>query len=271
MASNTRGRGRGRGAVQLRQPNDSLEAELTRPGIPNQEEKPLPPSMSSLLKAAMGDLLLGENKAAQAAEKFNSAVATVEDVDCLAELMITACEEDLERARPLAVLCNGLTNCWKQRESTNPTFKNFRGRLLKKFGQHYENRKKIPSFSAFIGFASFLAYLYNKLKINDAPPSFLAAPVSQCLQDLLVEIDGADCFQELFEEIGPQIDKSSPEVMDELCSFCREQLLVAQCPPWKRCVLLQLLELRASNWKLPEGARRQYYSLSDKLRSLSVS
>eukprot|EP00117_Sycon_ciliatum_P013973 scpid95488/ scgid14430/ len=259
------GKGRGRGVVQLRQPNDApCEGELRKPSRDRPpEEKPLPPSLKSLVQSAVGEVLLNEKKAEQVASKFNETVTSMEDVQHLADRILELC--DSERARALAILCSGFAQNWQSQAlvAANPKMAQFRSQLLKAFGIRYEQRTqmKTESLAGFLGFISFLGYLYCKLRISDAPPSFLAEPVAQCLRESLSTKTEVECFLELVEEVGPIMSKHSKSVMDKLCSFCREQLLRDPCPPFKRFALLLVIEQHASQWKMDDEVRSQLDSL----------
>ena len=61
------------------------------------------------------------------------------------------------------------------------------------------------------------------------------------------------------KELGSILDGIKPQQMDTLISFLKEKLLGPSASHFARLLLLEVIELRASGWKLTD-TQRQYYS-----------
>ena len=59
-------------------------------------------------------------------------------------------------------------------------------------------------------------------------------------------------------EVGPDLDLTAPQKIEEVISNCRDIIIDNDTDPDVRHMLMEVVELRASDWTLPEHVTQFY-------------
>lgn len=92
----------------------------------------------------------------------------------------------------------------------------------------------------------------------------LAAMLCECCKvmlDMMTQDDAAEleCLHFALKTAGKGAERAAPLRVSELAKCMRDRFLAEECPPEARMALLELLELRASGWKM-EAPQERYYT-----------
>ncbi|XP_065052918.1 MIF4G domain-containing protein-like [Rhopilema esculentum] len=144
--------------------------------------------------------------------------------------------------------------------------------LLLRLQKQYTGRDGLTD-AAFQGYASFLCELFSQLRVQGHYLLALVAPVYAVLTDFLKQRDKSQdnllTFHMLMCKHGLLLEKVAKDKMAELINIIRGTLLTETAKTansrLKICVLLEIVELYASNWVLSDDVK-QYYS--DKLADI---
>lgn len=141
----------------------------------------------------------------------------------------------------------------------------FRSPLLKQLQEDFTSRATWQDSdpARWLAFSCYLCVLFRYLKIGDNYINALAEPVFTCLDSLLTDKDASDeemtCGCNQLKELGLILDDLKASQMDTLINTLKEKLLGPQASHFSRLLLLEVIELRASGWKLND-TQRAYYS-----------
>lgn len=70
-----------------------------------------------------------------------------------------------------------------------------------------------------------------------------------------------DCLVLQLHRIGEQLEKMNSQRMDELFSLLRDGFLLHEgLSSLSQLLLLEIIEFRATDWKMTEAAQKYYYS-----------
>lgn len=78
---------------------------------------------------------------------------------------------------------------------------------------------------------------------------------------LLLSCLKVDCLVLQLHRIGEQLEKMNSQRMDELFSLLRDGFLLQEgLSSLSQLLLLEIIEFRATGWKMTEAAQKYYYS-----------
>ncbi|KAG8129063.1 putative MIF4G domain containing protein [Naja naja] len=107
---------------------------------------------------------------------------------------------------------------------------------------------------------------YAITQVNNMPMMALVNPVYDCLfrlaqPDSLQKEEEVDCLVLQLHRIGEQLEKMNSQRMDELFSLLRDGFLLQEgLSSLSQLLLLEIIEFRATDWKMTEAAQKYYYS-----------
>ncbi|XP_051792267.1 MIF4G domain-containing protein A isoform X2 [Erpetoichthys calabaricus] len=107
---------------------------------------------------------------------------------------------------------------------------------------------------------------YTIVQVNNMPMMALVSPVYDCLfrlsqPDSLHNEEEVDCLVMQLHRIGDQLEKMNVQRMDELFFLLRDGFFLHnELSSLARLLLLEILEFRASGWRLSDSAQKYYYS-----------
>uniref|UniRef100_A0A2D4ENF8 MIF4G domain-containing protein n=1 Tax=Micrurus corallinus TaxID=54390 RepID=A0A2D4ENF8_MICCO len=144
----------------------------------------------------------------------------------------------------------------------------FRRCLLNRLQQEYKGRDELRAHSlqAWICYVTFICNIFDYLRVNNMPMMALVNPVYDCFfrlaqPDSLQKEEEVDCLVLQLHRIGEQLEKMNSQRMDELFSLLRDGFLLQEgVSSLSQLLLLEIIEFRATDWKMTEAAQKYYYS-----------
>lgn len=229
-------------------------------------KQPTPPKKEQR-KKAMSEREVADAAASLRALKIGSTSTEIEQWiaggfagDDLAEnIGSTLCQHAIEGGggRPVAKLCGAL------RDSPSASALN-RGLLLS-ISQYFECRDRLRAdhFRMWISFLAFLADLYAN--IGGGKDGELVNFVFQVFDYLLrppiletLKIEELESLISALLSVGYDLERECPDQLSLLKDLIRDAFIDVS-EPWARKMILLLLELGASGWKLPAEANEYYF------------
>ncbi|TUJ41097.1 Cilia- and flagella-associated protein 52 [Bagarius yarrelli] len=179
------------------------------------------------------------------------------DLVKLCDLIIAQALKNSSLCRDAGHVCCAVVQVEARQSSTSVFRRNMLTRLQQEFTRREETRQR--SVQEWVCVVSLLCNVFDSLKVNDSPMAALVDPVYDCLFRL-AQPDALINEEEL-HRVGEQLEKLNPERMDELFFLLRDGFLLHDdLGSMSRLLLLELLEFRASGWKMSRNAQRYYYS-----------
>lgn len=235
------GRGRGRGSspkVTPRAPTTLADVISEIQEMRSYGDQPLP---SSLLHKCVS---------------FTSGSGTEEQ---LAQAIFDAVYDNRDRAEPMAILSSQLSS-----SENNGIGISFRSVILGRFQSQYKQRKELrqQSIEVWLSMVSFLSFYFKHMKCGGEPLKVLAVPLATCFSEILslddVDDNEIDCACELIRGIGLDLSRLAPEKDIEVAKLLRERMLATHTSKRAQCMLMEIIELRATGWREKEDAKRFY-------------
>ncbi|KAK6059184.1 hypothetical protein COOONC_03187 [Cooperia oncophora] len=262
------GSGSGRGSVNMSQGRDNVahtafEKRTKQPTPPKKEPKKKVMTEREVMDVAAG---LRALKIGAVTKEIEDWIACGFADDNLAESIGSAlCQHAIEGGggRAVAKLCGAL------RDSSS-AFALYRGLLLS-VSQYFECRDRLRAdhFRMWISFLAFVADLYANIGggkdgelVNFVFQVFdylLRAPILETLK-----IEERSCMLQLESlisallSVGYDLERECPDQLSLLKDLIRDAFIDVS-EPWARKMILLLLELGASGWKLPAEANEYYF------------
>ncbi|XP_078609769.1 MIF4G domain-containing protein A-like [Branchiostoma floridae x Branchiostoma japonicum] len=185
-------------------------------------------------------------------------------------LMWRAMEEP-DYARTGAELCHAIIQVEVEKEQYDcvPT-RVFQSHLRLKLLEQEMEAETLheQSVSAWVGFVRFLCLCYHIIRVKGSPLMTMVDSVFNCLS--LLALPGplknemqVDCLYNLLVQMGPSLDQTIQDKMEDLFAILRDRFLSFKTPPLARHRLLQLIELRSGGWEMEPGIQ-DYYSRAGK-------
>lgn len=265
MASSTaRGRGIGRGR------GFGFPKAQTKPGESPVEQKNLPfENMAEEFNLSKVLSDLKDTNIEETVAKLLKYISSSDSSSKIKEVVNLLCQRSLKDSEfaPLAAKASSKL-C-----SADSLGIAFRGCLLKSTQENYKNREIVrkKSIREWIGLSALLCELFNHLRTGEAPLKPLAGAVYQTLAELLMteggtarsededlEEDEIDCFYQHFKTVGKLLEVVDAGKMDDLVGKIRDTILAVGTSAKTRCLLVELLELRAHDWTLSSAVEIYY-------------
>ncbi|XP_078692300.1 MIF4G domain-containing protein-like [Branchiostoma floridae x Branchiostoma belcheri] len=179
--------------------------------------------------------------------------------------------EEPDWARTGAELCHAIIQVEVEKEQYDcvPT-RVFQSHLRLKLLEQEMEAETLheQSVSAWVGYVRFLCLCYHVIRVKGSPLMTMIDSVFNCLS--LLAFPGplknemqVDCLYHLLVQMGPSLDQTVPDRMEDLFAVLRDRFLSFKTPPLARHRLLQLIELRSGGWEMEPGIL-DYYSRSGK-------
>lgn len=256
------GSGSGRGSVGVPAGREhatpvASEKRVKLPSPPKKEPKKKVMTEREMADAAAG---LRALKIGAASTEIEEWIASGFNGDSLAESVGSAlCQHAIEGGggRVVAKLCGAL------RDSPS-AFALYRG-LLSSVSQYFECRDRLRAdhFRMWISFLAFVADLYANIGggkdgelVNFVFQVFdylLRAPILETLK-----IEELESLISALLSVGYDLERECPDQLSLLKDLIRDAFIDVS-EPWARKMILLLLELGASGWKLPAEANEYYF------------
>ncbi|XP_043940966.1 MIF4G domain-containing protein [Protopterus annectens] len=186
------------------------------------------------------------------------------DLETVANFIIDQSLKDTAFCKEAGRICYTITQAETKQNGANV----FRRHLLNRLQQEYQERDEMRarSLKEWVCFVTFICYIFDYLKINNMPMMALVNPVYDCLfrlaqADALENEEEVDCLVIQLHRIGDQLERTNMQRMDELFFLLRDGFLVQEnLSSLSRLLLLEIIEFRASGWKMTSTAQNYYYS-----------
>ncbi|KAJ1372006.1 hypothetical protein KIN20_034059 [Parelaphostrongylus tenuis] len=233
------------------------ERRIKQSTPPKKESKKKAMTEREMADAAAGLRALRIDSISKEIEEWITSAFTAED---LAETIGSAlCQHAIEggAGRPVAKMCGVL------RDSPS-AFALYRG-LLSSVSQYFDCRDRLRAdhFRMWISFLSFVADLYANVGggkdgelVNFVFQVFdylLRAPILETLK-----IEELESLISALLSVGYDLERECPDQLSLLKDLIRDAFIDVS-EPWARKMILLLLELGASGWKLPAEANEYYF------------
>ncbi|XP_075559268.1 uncharacterized protein LOC142590723 [Dermacentor variabilis] len=189
-----------------------------------------------------------EADCAEPAAKFCATVIMKETGDTFLDFLMDSCRDHFRQREQLQPGCAGTGKTTEQpRKSGEPSHR-------------------------WTGFVSFLAGLLTAITERGSVVGTklcgrafcLAAMLCECCKNMVDAMtqDSAaelECLRFALKSAGSSAERAAPLRVAALAKCLRDRFLAEKCPPGVRVALLELLELRASGWKM-EARQERYYT-----------
>lgn len=256
------GSGSGHGVVGVTVSRETLapfigERRTKQSTPPKREPKKKAMTERELTDAAAGLRALRIGTISMEIERWITSAFTADD---LAESVGSAlCQHAIEGGggRSVAKICGVLRDC-------PSSFSLYRG-LLSSVSQYFECRDRLRAdhFRMWISFLAFVADLYANVGggkdgelVNFVFQVFdylLRAPILETLK-----IEELESLISALLSVGYDLERECPDQLSLLKDLIRDAFIDVS-EPWARKMILLLLELGASGWKLPAEANEYYF------------
>ncbi|XP_031573026.1 CBP80/20-dependent translation initiation factor-like [Actinia tenebrosa] len=257
-----RGRGRGRGIALPETRPGETSGDLKPAKIQSEETKqPIPEPKLYDFEELCGEFKVlkvtsSQDEVKDLVQKAKDSTKTDENFSQIIEILYQNVFKDNETAEIAAQVGSQLS-------SLEGIGGKFRSCLLKRAQDHYKNRENLSkdSLSEWTGLLSLLCEIFRVLKISGQPFKPLAGPISEMMGEILLNVDDGvkiECFYQNFKNVGKMLQAIDKTKMEFLMCKIRDSIISEQSNPETRCMLIELLELHASNWILNQDVQRFY-------------
>ncbi|XP_039595445.1 MIF4G domain-containing protein B-like isoform X1 [Polypterus senegalus] len=186
------------------------------------------------------------------------------DLEKVANLIVDQSLKDQVFSKEAGRICFTIVQAEGRQAGSNV----FRRNLLNRLQQEYKTREETRSRSVqeWVCYVTFICNIFDYLKVNNMPMMALVNPVYDCLfrlsqPDSLHNEEEVDCLVMQLHRIGDQLEKMNVQRMDELFFLLRDGFFLQnELSSLARLLLLEILEFRASGWRLSDSAQKYYYS-----------
>ncbi|CAI4223236.1 unnamed protein product [Auanema sp. JU1783] len=170
--------------------------------------------------------------------------------DELAEIVGSSlCQHAIEGGggRGVAKICGSLKD--------SASIKGLSRGLLTSISQYLDCRDKLRTdhFRMWISFLTFVSDLYANIGAVDVFDYLLRSPILETLK-----IEELECLISTLLSVGYDLERECPDQLALLKDLIRDAFITVS-EPWARKMILLLLELGASGWKLPAEANEYYF------------
>lgn len=195
-------------------------------------------------------------------EKITQNSAKEQEIEDLVACLIEKAQSDSKYGRPTAKLCSELARKQGMAKSP-PTIRNILLSNLQASYKSFQTRESVQE-KKWLAFVNFFCSIFDIIRINGTSLTALALPIINCLSSLAkLENSGKEDMVELLfyqlQFIGEELEKINKDKMTHLCELLREMFLSKEATQFTRLLLIQILELRAGDWKLSPAAHEYYY------------
>ncbi|KAG2460987.1 M4GDB protein, partial [Polypterus senegalus] len=155
------------------------------------------------------------------------------DLEKVANLIVDQSLKDQVFSKEAGRICFTIVQAEGRQAGSNV----FRRNLLNRLQQEYKTREETRSRSVqeWVCYVTFICNIFDYLKV--------------------------DCLVMQLHRIGDQLEKMNVQRMDELFFLLRDGFFLQnELSSLARLLLLEILEFRASGWRLSDSAQKYYYS-----------
>ncbi|XP_049522856.1 uncharacterized protein LOC125945232 [Dermacentor silvarum] len=254
------GRG-GKGAVQQQRPggasDDKTQHSREQPACPDRslsvveqallEPDVLTPEQMERLAHVLCKKALNDADSAEPAAKFCATVIMKESEDTFLDFLMDNCRDRFRQREQFLPRCGAIGAATEQ--------------ALTAAGPNHRWRALVSFLAELLGAISERGSVVGTKLSGRA--FCLAAMLCECCKvmlDMMTQDDAAEleCLHFALKTAGRGAERAAPLRVSELAKCLRDRFLAEQCPPEARMALLELLELRASGWKMEEPQERYY-------------
>lgn len=186
-----------------------------------------------------------------------------EDIRPLVDVIVRKAISDQCHGSNAAKLCNSFI----ENEGKKTGEARFRNVLLTKLQKEYtclrtHEGRNIDA--RWIAFVTFLSSIFYHIRINSSPLKALVGPVLECLT-VLADLRNSrkdtiiQCLVMQLQFHGEELEQLNRTKMAELYRLITELFLCDDTSQLSRLMLLEVIELRAGDWKLAPAAFDYYY------------
>lgn len=236
------------------------EKKVKLPSPPKKQEvKKRVMSEKEIQEAAANIRSLGLSTNTAEVEQFIAGCFTSEELgECVGSAL---CQHAIEGGggRNVAKLCGSLKD--------TAAVKGLVRGLLTSVSQYFDCRDRLRAdhFRMWIAFLNFVSDFYSSLGVVDGD---ISGVVFEIFNYLLkppvlegVKIEELECLISTLLSIGYDLERECPDQLALLKDLIRDAFIDVT-EPWARKMILLLLELGASGWKLPPEANEYYFQQS---------
>lgn len=191
-----------------------------------------------------------------------------QDVRPLVEIIVQQAISDEKFGSNAAKLCS----IFMENESMTLNGGRFRNILLTKLQKEYTILRRTKGQgldTKWIAFVTFLSSIFHHIRINGEALAALVVPVLECLTTLASVANHSNNRDEIIQCLvmqiqlhGEELESLNEKKTAELFCNIRELFLSDNTSQLSRLLLLEIIELRAGNWKLSPAANTYYYDSS---------
>lgn len=202
-------------------------------------------------------------------QKFKQSRATTLFLNNLVEVVLDMAVEGNKYSKEVAKLCISINQQVKEKKQ-----KDFFPLLLSECRETYFKRdQKLRGFKTvdgtrFTSFMCFLTELYGQVKqrqvkMNSFHLGLFSTMLVKCCEVCITHpikcsccsVSEAESVFFVMTAIGPDLEEESPQYLDRFMNFVRDGFLSNDSSANLKRILLQLIELRASNWQMPDSTK----------------
>nr|XP_039255570.1 LOW QUALITY PROTEIN: MIF4G domain-containing protein B-like [Styela clava] len=195
---------------------------------------------------------------------WNTSGNNQQDIRPLVEIIVLQAISDVKYGSNAAKLCSIFVE--NEGKISNDT--RFRNILLTKLQREYTNIRTTEEHNEarLIAFVTFLSSIFHHIRIDGRALVALVTPVFGVFGFLASVAKQSNKREEIIQCLVMQIQLHGEELeglnekkMAELFCIIRELFLSETTSQLSRLLLLEIIELRAGNWKLSSDANTYYY------------
>ena len=141
----------------------------------------------------------------------------------------------------------------------------FKHKLINRFQAEFKKMKAIrdKSIESWLGIFAFICEVYTIIKAGGKPIKVIGKAIIKYTQIMLEDSDTLDdeiyCICSKLKICGKMLEEDAPELFANTMATLRRQIIFKNCSCVRRCYVLELIELKNSQWTDPTGSLDRFY------------
>ena len=141
----------------------------------------------------------------------------------------------------------------------------FLQKLLQCFQSKVKDMKEIRkrSIEQWLGIFAFFCEVYHDIKVHDQPITFVGKAIIQKIDSMICDCDTIDdeidtiCTK--LKVCGRLIEEQDPDSLERILIALRKQVISKKSSCQRRCLIMELIELKQSGWIDRDGHLDKFY------------
>ena len=138
--------------------------------------------------------------------------------------------------------------------------------LLEHLHSKLKNMKEMRcvSIESWLGVFAFLCEIYHRIRVGGQPLKVLGKSIRQIIDTMLKDSDTIDeeidtvCTK--LKVCGKSLEDEDPPMMENILCMFRQQVIQGKCSCRRRCLIMELIELKQLGWTDKSGNLGKFYA-----------